>query len=124
MTSAGGTQPPPKRVIFIDFGGVISIDEFWLSLRQEGHPLREQVDAGMERVWHAEPGISRAWMRGELGPGGCAQLRLPGLMSIHLNRGRTGSYRRSAGCHWRSHGAQCRTVASMAASHGRENTWR
>ena len=67
MTSAGGTQLPPKRVIFIDFGGVISIDEFWLSLGQEGHPLREQVDAGMERVWHAEPGISRAWMRGELG---------------------------------------------------------
>ena len=35
-----------------------------------------------------------------------------------------GPGQRSAGCHWRSHGAQCRTVASMAASHGRENTWR
>lgn len=54
-------------MIFIDFGGVISTDEFWLSLRQEGHPLREQVEAGMERVWHEQPGISQAWMRGELG---------------------------------------------------------
>jgi hypothetical protein len=78
---------------------LISADEFWLSLRWDVRPLRRS-----------------AW-RG-------AQLRLPGLMSIHLNRRRTGSYGRSAGCHWRSHGAQCRTVASMAASHGRENTWR
>jgi len=47
-----------------------------------------------------------------------------GAPALERARGRTGSYRRSAGCHWRSHGAQCRTVASMAASHGRENTWR
>ncbi len=47
MTSASGAQPPPRQVIFIDFSGVISTDEFWLALRQAGHPLREQVEAGM-----------------------------------------------------------------------------
>lgn len=50
------------RVIFIDFGGVISVDEYWLSLRADGHPLKARLDAGMERIWHSEPGISRAWM--------------------------------------------------------------
>jgi len=28
MTSASGTQPPTRRVIFVDFGGVTSTDEF------------------------------------------------------------------------------------------------
>jgi hypothetical protein len=61
MTSAGG-----PRVIFVDFGGVISTDEFWLSLRQDGHPLKARLDTGMQKIWHESPGISRAWMRGEL----------------------------------------------------------
>ena len=66
MTSASARQPPPRRVICVDWGGVISDDEFWLSLRQAGHPLKEQVDAGTYRIWHEEPGISRAWMRGSV----------------------------------------------------------
>ena len=57
---------PSRRIIFIDFGGVISTDEFWLSLRQDGHPLKARLDAGMEKIWHESPDISRAWMRGEL----------------------------------------------------------
>jgi hypothetical protein len=44
MTSESGTQPPPRPVIFADFGGVISTDEFWLSPRQDGHPLRDLRD--------------------------------------------------------------------------------
>lgn len=66
MTSESGAQPPPRQVIFIDFGGVISTDEFWLSLRQDGHPLKARLDTGMQKIWHESPGTSRAWMRGEL----------------------------------------------------------
>ncbi len=63
MTSAGGTQPPPKRVIFIDFGGVISIDEFWLSLRQEA------TRSGSRSM----PGWSGSGTRSRASPGpGCA----------------------------------------------------
>jgi hypothetical protein len=34
---------PAGRVIFVDFGGVISDDEFWLSLPADGHPLKARV---------------------------------------------------------------------------------
>jgi FMN phosphatase YigB (HAD superfamily) len=65
VSGTGGSRP--ARVIFVDFGGVISDDEYWLSLRQHGHPLKARLDAGMTRIWHESPEISRAWMRGDLG---------------------------------------------------------
>ena len=55
------------RVVFVDFGRVISDDEYWLSLREDGHPLKARLDAGMKRIWHESPDISRSWMRGEIG---------------------------------------------------------
>lgn len=71
----GGALPRPpaapkpasrrRSLIFMDWGGVLSSDEYWLSLRGNGHPLKARVDAGMERIWHTSPGVSQAWMQGE-----------------------------------------------------------
>lgn len=50
----------------IDWGGVLSSDEFWLSLRGGDGELSRQLDAGMEKVWHQDDVIADEWMRGRL----------------------------------------------------------
>lgn len=50
----------------VDWGGVLSSDEFWLSLRGGDDELSRQLDAGMEKVWHQDYVIAEEWMRGRL----------------------------------------------------------
>lgn len=50
----------------VDWGGVLSADEFWLSLRSGDDELSCRLDAGMEKVWHQDYVIADEWMRGRL----------------------------------------------------------
>jgi FMN phosphatase YigB (HAD superfamily) len=57
----------PRRILFVDFNGVISYNPFWLSLRKPQHPLHtfsepiEQTLFGEKRI----EGLINEWMLGK-----------------------------------------------------------
>ncbi len=58
-------QQPPlwRRVVFVDWHGVLSRDPFWSSILQsDSHPLRKRLQAKLGDVF-AQP-VSHEWMKG------------------------------------------------------------
>lgn len=53
-------------MIFVDWGGVLSNDEYWTLLRAEGGDLGRRLDAGMDWAWHERPEVAAGWMLGKL----------------------------------------------------------
>lgn len=85
----GDVLPPweggRRGVVFVGWGGVMSDDEFWLSVRVPGHPMQPEIDAGMQRICSVvkssvgsslvgfdRPHRAVAWKRS-----GCLRLALP-----------------------------------------------
>lgn len=62
-------QPRPpawKKVIFVDWHGVLSCDPFWLSIiRNQHHPLHHRLSAATEMLFQDEARI-HDWMRGDI----------------------------------------------------------
>ncbi len=56
-----------RRVVFVDWHGVLSRDPFWISIRESAkHPLRPQLEAGLAEVFARESAIANEWMKGLL----------------------------------------------------------
>jgi len=58
---------PRRRVVFVDWHGVLSRDPFWISiLESTTHPLRAQLESGLARIFARESGVADEWMKGVL----------------------------------------------------------
>lgn len=56
-----------KRVIFVDWNGVLSNDVFWSSIRKNPiHPYYERLTEACKRLFEDNYEIIRSWMRGEV----------------------------------------------------------
>lgn len=56
-----------RRVVFVDWHGVLSRDPFWTSIRESTtHPLREQLEAGLAGIFAKESAVANEWMKGLL----------------------------------------------------------
>jgi len=56
-----------RRVIFVDWQGVLSRDPFWMSiLANPKHPLRPSLEAELARIFSRDAATSHEWMKGIL----------------------------------------------------------
>jgi hypothetical protein len=56
-----------RRVVFVDWHGVLSRDPFWISIRESAtHPLRAQLEAGLAGIFARESATANEWMKGLL----------------------------------------------------------
>jgi hypothetical protein len=56
-----------RRVVFVDWHGVLSRDPFWTSIRESAiHPLRAQLEAGLAGIFARESATANEWMKGLL----------------------------------------------------------
>jgi FMN phosphatase YigB (HAD superfamily) len=56
-----------RRVVFVDWHGVLSRDPFWTSIRHStAHPLRGQLEAGLDGIFAKESATANEWMKGLL----------------------------------------------------------
>jgi hypothetical protein len=56
-----------RRVVFVDWHGVLSRDPFWASIRESTtHPLRGQLEAGLADIFAKESATANEWMKGLL----------------------------------------------------------
>ncbi len=56
-----------RRVVFVDWHGVLSRDPFWTSIRESAtHPLRGQLEAGLAGIFAKESATANEWMKGLL----------------------------------------------------------
>ena len=56
-----------RRVVFVDWHGVLSRDPFWTSIRESvTHPLRGQLEAGLVDIFAKESATANEWMKGLL----------------------------------------------------------
>ena len=53
-----------KQVIFVDFNGVISYNDFWESVKSESHPLHSYHRSIENYLFKQEPEIVKKWMLG------------------------------------------------------------
>lgn len=56
---------PTKRMLFIDFNGVISYKPFWFSLKDPGHPLFKIGNAVEDYLFKSNREIVKDWMFGK-----------------------------------------------------------
>src|SRR4051812_15022705 len=72
-----------RRVVFVDWHGVLSRDPFWISIRESAtHPLRAQLDAGLAGIFARESATANEWMKGLL-----SSDQIIETMDIHLPGG-------------------------------------
>jgi hypothetical protein len=70
-----------RRVVFVDWHGVLSRDPFWISIRESAtHPLRAQLDAGLAGIFARESAVANEWMKGLL-----SSEQIIDTMGIHLD---------------------------------------
>ena len=56
-----------RRVVFVDWHGVLSRDPFWISIRESAtHPLRAQLEDNLAEVFSREKNTVDEWMKGLL----------------------------------------------------------
>jgi hypothetical protein len=56
-----------RRVVFVDWHGVLSRDPFWTSIRESAtHPLRGPLEAGLAGIFAKESATANEWMKGLL----------------------------------------------------------
>jgi hypothetical protein len=71
-----------RRVVFVDWHGVLSRDPFWISIRDStNHPLRGQLEAGLAGVFATESVTANEWMKGLL-----SSDQIISAMGIQLDR--------------------------------------
>jgi hypothetical protein len=71
-----------RRVVFVDWHGVLSRDPFWTSIRESAtHPLRGQLEAGLAGIFAKESATANEWMKGLL-----SSDQVIGAMGIQLDR--------------------------------------
>jgi hypothetical protein len=59
--------PLCRRVVLVDWHGVLSKAPFWTSIRGSAtHPLRDQLEAGMAGIFANENAVADDWMKGLL----------------------------------------------------------
>jgi hypothetical protein len=59
--------PLCRRVVFVDWHGVLSKAPFWTSIRESAtHPLHAKLEAGMAGIFANESAIANEWMKGLL----------------------------------------------------------
>ncbi len=59
--------PLSRRVVFVDWHGVLSKTPFWASiLASTKHPLHDQLEAGMADIFANQSAIANEWMKGLL----------------------------------------------------------
>lgn len=71
-----------RRVVFVDWHGVLSRDPFWTSIRNSStHPLRTKLEAGLADIFVHQGERANAWMKGLL-----STTQIIEAMDIHLDR--------------------------------------
>lgn len=55
-----------RRVIFVDWHGVLSSDPFWVSILGSNHPLKTRLAAKLSQVFSRDVPTAHEWMRGQL----------------------------------------------------------
>lgn len=74
--------PLSRRVIFVDWHGVLSRDPFWTSIRESStHPLRGQLEARLAGIFAKESTTANEWMKGLL-----SSEQVITAMRIHMDR--------------------------------------
>lgn len=53
-----------KQLIFVDFNGVLSYNDFWESIKSDSHPLHSYHENIEEYLFKIEPDIVKQWMLG------------------------------------------------------------
>lgn len=78
MENNENTLSRSRQVIFVDWGWVLSKDEYWARLRAEGGDLGRHLDAAMKWAWHERFDVAEDWMLGKLStPEVVALMNLP-----------------------------------------------
>ena len=74
--------PIMRRVVFVDWHGVLSEDVFWFSiLGRQRHPYRRQLEEETQRLFGDRIDLVQAWMKGEV-----HSADVIGLLDIPLDR--------------------------------------
>ncbi len=60
------TVPLWRKVIFVDWHGVLSRDPFWRSILDGNHPLKSRLEAKLTQVFSRDVPTVHEWMRGQL----------------------------------------------------------
>ena len=80
--------PMMSRVVFVDWHGVLSNDNFWSSiLETRRHPYRKRLEAESQKLFLDRSDLIRAWMRGEL-----QSLDIINALDVRLKRGTRSDY--------------------------------
>lgn len=58
--------PLSRRVIFVDWHGVLSRDPFWVSILSGNHPLRPGLEGKLAQIFSRDVPTAHQWMRGQL----------------------------------------------------------
>lgn len=75
------TVPLWRRVIFVDWHGVLSRDPFWVSILGGDHPLKTRLETKLTRVFSRGAPTAHEWMKGQL-----SSAEIISSMGIELGR--------------------------------------
>jgi hypothetical protein len=70
-----------RRVIFVDWHGVLSRDPFWMSILGSNHPLKSRLEANLTQIFSRDVPTAHEWMRGQL-----SSAEVISAMDIELGR--------------------------------------
>ncbi|MBV9728603.1 MAG: hypothetical protein JO309_04200 [Pseudonocardiales bacterium] len=70
-----------RRVIFVDWHGVLSRDPFWMSILDGNHPLKSRLEANLAQIFSRDVPTAHEWMRGQL-----SSAEIISAMDIKLGR--------------------------------------
>lgn len=75
------TVPLWRRVVFVDWHGVLSRDPFWISILGGNHPLKSRLETELAQIFSRDSSTAHEWMRGRL-----SSAQIISDMNIELGR--------------------------------------